>query len=41
MEDVLLKYISKIENKLNNRPRKRYGFYSPIELINNIDINAA
>ncbi len=41
MDDIEVEYIQAIEDKLNNRPRKRFDFRSPIELINNFEINVA
>ena len=31
--------IQKVEDKLNNRPRKRFGYLSPLEQLNNVLTN--
>jgi len=35
-ENLTQEKLSQIENKLNNRPRKKLGFYTPNEIVNAI-----
>ena len=39
-DDYSEQHIKKIENKLNNRPRKRYGYESPIFVMENLLFNS-